>query len=224
MTRPQSRRTPTRPDTPDRPSSETDGALPSSRRRLDADLPSRDQIQRLISVCSRRAPTGTRNAALIATAWRCGLRASELTALQVKDVDLAEGRPTVQNGKDNKRRAAGLDSGTAALLERWLVARRTLAIGRTAPLFCTLQGERIDTSHLRHLFKRLARRAVIERRVHPHALHHCFAVDLIEDGADPHVGQRALGHASAATTSTYLSRIGADDAVVFVRQRQWGLP
>jgi integrase/recombinase XerD len=218
-----SRQTPKPPSAPDRAVTETGGAVPSSRRRLDADLPSRDEIQRLIAVCSRRAPTGKRNAALIATAWRCGLRASELTALLVKDVDLDEGRLTVQNGKGNKRRVVGLDSGTAALLERWLLARRKLAIGRNAPLFCTLQGGRVDTSYLRHLFKRLARRAEIERRVHPHALRHRFAVDLIQDGADLLVVQRALGHASAATTSTYLSRIGADDAVAFVRQREWGL-
>lgn len=189
--------------------------------KLDADLPTRDEIQRLIAACSRRAPTGKRNAAMIAVAWRCGLRASELTALQVKDVDLDEGRLTVQSGKGGKRRVVGLDSGTAAMIERWLVARRKLRVSRNAPLFCTLRGGAIDTSYLRHLVKRLSRRAGIERRVHPHALRHRFAVDLIQDGADLLVVQRALGHASAATTSTYLSRIGADDSISFVRGRSW---
>lgn len=193
-------------------------------RRLDADLPSRDEIQRLIGVCSRRAPSGKRNAALIAVAWRCGLRASELVALGLKDVALDEGHLVVQNGKGGKRRVVGLDGGTAALIDRWLVARLKLGVPRTAPLFCTLQGGMIDTSYLRHLFKRLARRAGVERRLHPHACRHRFAVDLIQDGADLLVVQRALGHASAATTSTYLSRIGADDAVAFVRQREWNTP
>lgn len=190
-------------------------------RRLDADLPSRNEIQCLIAACSRRAPSGKRNAALIAVAWRCGLRASELVALGVKDVALDEGHLVVQNGKGGKRRVVGLDGGTAALIERWLGAREKLGVRRTAPLFCTLQGGTIDTSYLRHLFKRLARRAGIERRLHPHACRHRFAVDLIQDGADLLVVQRALGHASAATTSTYLTRIGADDAVAFVRQREW---
>jgi integrase/recombinase XerD len=190
-------------------------------RRLDADLPTRDEIERLIAACSRRAPTGRRNAALLAVAWRCGLRASELVALTPKDVDLDEGRITVQRGKGGKRRVVGLDGGTAALIERWLISRRKIPVGRDAPLFCTLKGGTIDTSYLRHLFKRLARRAGIERRVHPHSCRHRFAIDLIQDGADLLVVQRALGHASAATTSTYLSRIGADDAVAFVRQRNW---
>jgi integrase/recombinase XerD len=196
-------------------------ASTTQKRRLDADLPTRDEIERLIAACSRRAPSAKRNAALLTVAWRCGLRAGELVALQPKDVDLDEGRIVVQCGKGGKRRVVGLDGGTGAMIERWLVARRKLGVGRHSPLFCTLQGGQIDTSYLRHLVKRLARRAGIERRLHPHALRHRFAVDLIQDGADLLVVQRALGHASAATTSTYLSRIGADDAVAFVRQRAW---
>lgn len=195
---------------------------PVQPRRLDADLPSREEIERLIAACSRRAPTGRRNASLLAVAWRCGLRAGELVALMPKDVDLEEGRIIVQRGKGGKRRVVGLDGGTAALIERWLISRRKLRVGRDAPLFCTLAGGAIDTSYLRHAVKRLALRAGIERRVHPHALRHRFAVDLIQDGADLLVVQRALGHASAAVTSTYLSRIGADDSVAFVREREWG--
>ena len=79
--------------------------------KLDADLPTRDEIQRLIAACSRRAPTGKRNAAMIAVAWRCGLRASELTALQVKDVDLDEGRPLFKAARAAS--AESLDSTAA---------------------------------------------------------------------------------------------------------------
>src|ERR1700730_17630481 len=97
-------------------------------RRLDADLPSREDFESLIRACSRRAPTGRRNAALSAVAWRCGLRASELVSLGLKDVDLVEGRLFVQRGKGGKRRVVGLDAGTAALIDRWLDARRKLRI------------------------------------------------------------------------------------------------
>ena len=198
------------------------GDHPRSRsrgRRLDADLVTREEAGRLVKACSRRCPTGQRNAALIAVAWRCGLRASELTALQVKDVDLVEGRLVVQNGKGGRRRIVGIDAGTIALIERWLQTRRKVGLGSKKTLFCTLQGGVLDTSYLRHLFKRLARKAGIDRRCHPHGMRHRFAVDLIEDGADLLVVQRALGHVSAATTSIYLSRIGADDSVAFLRER-----
>ncbi len=189
--------------------------------KLDADLPSRDEFERLIKTCSRRAPTGQRNAALLAVAWRCGLRASELVALRPKDIDLAEGRLTVQHGKNDRRRIVGIDAGTAALVERWLVARRKLNVPAAAPLFCTLHGGQVDTSYLRHLCKRLARKAGIERRVHPHAARHRFAVDLVQEGANLLTVRDLLGHSSAATTSIYLSRLGASDAVEFARRRDW---
>jgi integrase/recombinase XerD len=191
-------------------------------RQLDADLLTREEFERVIKACSRRSPTGTRNAALIATAWRCGLRAGELVTLAVKDVDLSEGRLVVQRGKGGKRRVGAVDAGTAALIERWLLARRKLGLPNSAPLFCTLKGGQIDTSYLRHLFPRLARKAGIERRFHPHSCRHRFAVDLIEEGAPLTSVQLLLGHSSVATTSLYLARIGASEAVAFARQRVWG--
>jgi site-specific recombinase XerD len=189
--------------------------------KLDADLPSREEFERLIKTCSRRAPTGQRNAALLAVAWRCGLRASELVAVRPKDIDLSEGRLVVQHGKNDRRRTVGIDAGTAALIERWLTTRRKLRVPAAAPLFCTLKGGQIDTSYLRHLCKRLARKAEIERRVHPHAARHRYAVDLIKEGADLLTVRDLLGHSSAATTQTYLSRIGASEAVEFARSREW---
>lgn len=49
--------------------------------RLDADLLTQREIEALIRACSNRAPTGVRNRALIALAWRGGLRISEVLAL-----------------------------------------------------------------------------------------------------------------------------------------------
>lgn len=195
--------------------------MASSTRRLDADLLTRADAEKLIATCSRRAPTGKRNAALLAVAWRCGLRVGELVALAVKDVDLAEGRIVVQRGKGGKRRIVGLDAGTSALIERWLQARHKLGIRPSAPLFCTLKGTAVDTSYLRHLTKRLATKACIEGRVHPHALRHRFAADLVAEGAPITTVRDLLGHSSAATTSIYLSRIGASEAVEFARNREW---
>jgi site-specific recombinase XerD len=194
--------------------------LSGVRRRLDADLLTPAEVERLIAACSRHAPTGVRNAALLAVLWRCGLRAGEAVALAVKDIDLDEGLLTVQHGKGGKRRVVGIDAGTRALIEKWLGRRRKLGI-RGRVLFCTLRGGSLETSYLRHLLPRLARRAGIERRCHPHALRHRFAADLVKEGAPLTTVRDLLGHSSAATTSVYLSRIGAGEAVEFARQREW---
>ncbi len=194
--------------------------MKANARVLDADLLSAQEVEALMRCCSRRAPTGIRNRALLALAWRSGLRCAEVLALAPKDIDLEEGTVTIQRGKGGKRRVVGLDSGTAELIARWLEARKKRRI-RGDLLFCTLTGQKIDSSYVRHLLKRLAARAGVTRRVHLHGLRHRYAVDLIKDGADLLTVQRLLGHQSAATTSIYLSRIGASEAVEFARRREW---
>src|SRR6185437_14986033 len=126
-------------------------ALSADPRRLDADLPTPDDVEALIRVCSPRAPTGVRNRAIIAIASRSGLRVGEVLALKPKDIDLDRGTVTVQHGKGDKRRVVGLDAGTAALVAHWLDVRSKRGINGRAPVFCTLVGHAIDQSYVRHL-------------------------------------------------------------------------
>ena len=89
------------------------------KRKLDADLLTPSEIERLLRVCSNRAPTGIRNRALLAVAWRSGLRIGEVLALRPKDIDLDAGALVVQHGKNDRRRIGGVDAGTGALVARW---------------------------------------------------------------------------------------------------------
>jgi len=188
---------------------------------LDADLLTNDEIELLMRQCSRRAPTGVRNRALIAVCWRCGLRIGEALALAPKDFEPDSGTLVVQRGKGGKRRVVGVDAGTVALVGRWLEVRRKRRIPGGGPLFCTLAGRPMGQSYIRHLLPRLARKAGIERRVHAHGLRHAFAVDLVRSGASLYVVRDALGHASVATTQIYLTRVGAHEAVDAMRNREW---
>lgn len=190
--------------------------------RLDQDYLTPKDIESLLAVCSRRAPTGIRNKALIALCWRSGLRIGETLALEERDIDLESGTITIRHGKGDKRRVVGCDSGGLALLERWLAVRKKLKVPRNAPIFCTLAGRSIDQSYVRHLLPRLARRAGIEKRVHAHALRHSFSVELEREGATLSTIRDALGHSSAAVTDRYLRRLGASESVDFARARSWG--
>jgi site-specific recombinase XerD len=191
------------------------------RKKLDADLLTHAEIERLLAVCSKRAPTGVRNAALIAVLWRCGLRISEALALHLKDVDLDKGTIVVQHGKGDKRRVVGLDAGTAAIVQRWLTCRAKRKISRSAPVICTLNGGSVDSSYVRHLLPRVARKAGIEKRVHAHGLRHAYAIDLIQEGATITTTRDLLGHSSVAVTDRYLTRIGSSEAIDFARSRVW---
>lgn len=186
---------------------------------LDADLLSAAEIEALMRACSRRAPTGVRNRALIAVLWRSGLRLGEALALQAKDVDLEAGTLVVQRGKGGKRRVVGLDAGTAALVTRWLEVKRSRGI--RGPLFSSLRGLPMDQSYVRHLLPRLARRAGVERRAHAHGLRHAFAVGLARENVPLITIRDALGHSSAAATQVYLSRVGGHEAVQAIRARTW---
>jgi site-specific recombinase XerD len=195
-----------------------------SSAKLDADLLTNNEIERLLRQCSTRAPTGVRNRALVAVLWRCGLRIGEALALAVKDFDPDSGTLVVQRGKGGKRRVLGVDAGTVALVSRWLEVRRKRNISSGRPLFCTLRGNQIEQSYIRHLLPRLAAKAGISRRTHAHGLRHAFAVDLVRSGAPLYVVRDALGHTSIATTQVYLSRVGAHEAVDAMRNREWAAP
>jgi site-specific recombinase XerD len=192
--------------------------------KLDADLLTPAEIELLMRQCSRRAPTGVRNRALLAVLWRCGLRLGEALALAPKDFDPDSGTLVVQRGKGGKRRVVGVDAGTAALVGRWLEVRRRRGIPSGGPLFCSLAGGPMDQSYVRHLLPRLARKAGVGKRVHAHGLRHAMAVDLVRAGTPLYAVRDALGHTSVATTQIYLSRVGAHEAVEAMRNREWREP
>lgn len=167
--------------------------------RLDADLLTGQEIELLMRQCSRRAPTGVRNRALIAVLWRCGLRIGEARALAVKDLDPDSGTLVVQRGKGGKRRVVGVDAGTVALIGRWLELRRRLGLpAGGAPFYCSLAGKPLDLSYVRHLLPRLARKAGIQRRVHAHgaALRRAGRarpLERVDDAGVPEPGRRPRG-------------------------------
>jgi site-specific recombinase XerC len=71
--------------------------------------------------------------------------------------DPDSGTLVIQRGKGGKRRVVGVDSGTVALVSRWLELRRKRRMPSGGPLFCTLAGRPLDQSYIRHLLPRLAR-------------------------------------------------------------------
>ena len=190
-------------------------------RRFPAELLSSEEIRALIRACSSRAPTGVRNRALIAVLYRGGLRISEALALLPKDVDSAQGTLTVLHGKGDRRRTVVMDPAAFALLERWMDRRRALGLSGRRPVFCTLAGEPLDSSYVRRLLPRLARRSGIDKRVHAHGLRHAHAAELAAEGLPVNVVQQQLGHGSLATTDRYLRHIAPRERVEAMRARAW---
>ena len=95
-----------------------------------------------------------------------------------------------------------------------------LGLGRRSRLFCTLEGKPIDSSYVRHLMKRLAAKAGIEKRVHAHGLRHTLAAELASERKPMNVIQAQLGHGSLATTSRYLDHIRPQQLIDEMQQRE----
>jgi site-specific recombinase XerD len=182
-----------------------------------------EEVQKLIAACSSRAPTGIRNRALITLLYRAGLRVSEALSLFPKDLNADSGTVRVLHGKRARARTVGLDGASFAVLACWLEVRQELNVNGQVPLFCTLQGGRIKSSYVRALFKRLARKAGIERRVNPHGLRHTMAAQLALEGYPVNLIQKQLGHSSLATTSRYLDHVAPNELIHAMQSRSWEL-
>lgn len=197
------------------------GTFSTKGMRFAPEVLSSKEVRGLMDGCSRRWPTGMRDRALIAVMYRGGLRVNEALMLSVGDVDLATGVVRVLHAKGGKTRSVAVDPETIALVELWLSKRRELGISSSAPLFCTLKGTKVSRVHVTQRFKQLAEKAGIGKRVHPHALRHSRAVDLLRAGADVVVISRALGHANVATTNTYLQHLTPDAVLDAMRGGTW---
>jgi len=191
--------------------------------KLPAEPLTPDEVKSLIRACSKRAPTGIRNRALIVVLYRAGLRVSEALAIMPKDLDAANSTIRVLHGKGDKARVVGLDAGAWAILQLWLDRRAALGINGRQPVFCTLKGKPVSSAYVRMLLPRLGRRAGIEKRVHAHGLRHTHAFELATEATPIHVIQAQLGHSSVATTDRYIRHLNPAVVVEAMKARSWSL-
>lgn len=193
--------------------------------RRPVEVLSRGEVERLLGACSG-SPIGLRNRALIVAMWRGGLRVSEALGLLPKDFDQAEGTLRVLRGKGDKARTVGIDPQASAVIGQWLEARKAFGLNGHQPIFCTVRvadrGRAMKRTDVPRMLKRLARKAGIEKRVHPHGLRHAHASELMAEGASLAVISQQLGHTSFVTTERYLHQIRPEKVLEFTKRRTWG--
>jgi integrase/recombinase XerD len=92
---------------------------------------------------------------------------------------------------------------------------------RRSELLCTLEGQPLKDSYVRALLHRLARKARIEKRVHPHGLRHTYAAELAMEGFPVNLIQQQLGRTNLATTDRYLRHISPSELAHGIQRRTW---
>ena len=172
------------------------------------------EVTAIIGQCSRRAPTGIRNRALLTLLYRSGLRVSEILALRPSDVDMARHSIRLLDTKSGHAQTRGFHPSAEDALARWLDTRKALGIGNHGRrLFCTLTGGPLSDDYVRGLLHRLGAKAGVGKRVHPHGFRHTFAVELEAAGTPVTVISKLLGHSSVAVTARYLDHLTNAGAV-----------
>jgi site-specific recombinase XerD len=175
------------------------------------------EVQSLLAACSARCPTGIRNRALIVVLWRAGLRCAEALSLEPRDVTPESIH--VRRGKGRKARKVAVDATAWAYIQSWLVAKKKHGI--VGQVFSTLKSEPLQSAYVRNLFKRLGKKAKIDKRVHPHGLRHTFAAGLADEQVDVRIIQKALGHSSLNTTARYIDHLAPTAVLNALRFRTW---
>ena len=185
---------------------DADMTRPAPRTHWDIEPLTPAEVSAILARCSKRAPTGIRNKALLMLLYRSGLRITEALTLKPSNVNLDEHSIRIHHGKGDKATVRGFHPSASDVLMRWIDTRETLGF-RNGPLFCTLRGGQLDDDYVRVMLRRYADKAGIDKRVHPHGLRHTYANELRKAGADIVTISKLLGHSSIAVTARYLDHL-----------------
>ena len=170
----------------------------------------KDEAFRLVDTPDRGEALGARDAVILELLYSCGLRLSELAALDVASFD-ANTREIRVIGKGSKERIVIVGRPAAQAIADYVdwarpqllsEAREPLPYGED-PLLLNRYGTRLSRRSIEKIVSTSAARAATRPGVHPHTLRHTFATHLMDGGADIRVVQELLGHASPTTTEIY---------------------
>ena len=163
-----------------------------------------EEVATILEAPRPEEPPGLRDRAILELLYGAGLRVSELTGLDVDDLDVEAAAVRVL-GKGAKEREVPIGRMARDAIDAYLTRGRPALAGprSRAALFLNTRGGRLTRQSCARLLETYAHAAGIRRRVTPHDLRHSFATHLLEGGADVRVVQELLGHASVATTQIY---------------------
>jgi site-specific recombinase XerD len=160
------------------------------------------EVDALLASCDRSTVIGLRDLAILTVLSRLGLRAGEVAALSLEDVDWRAGELIVR-GKGNRSEWLPLPHDVGEAIVGYLRdGRPTTAQDRAVFVRVRAPHHRLSSGGVTFVVEAAARRAGLGE-IHAHRLHHTAASELLRCGATlTEVGQ-VLRHRRAATTAIY---------------------
>ena len=166
---------------------------------------SEKEIEKLLDAPDEKTDIGLRDKTMIETLYSCGLRISELTNLELLNLNLRQGVIRVI-GKGQKERLVPMGDQLLSLLENYLVSTRKNFLKKKNSdfLFLSSRGQKMTRQSFWHRIKYYCINCGFEpEKISPHVLRHAFATHLLNNGADLRVVQLLLGHSDLNTTQIY---------------------
>ena len=172
---------------------------PKGERRLPKTLDT-DRALQLLDGAVEDDFLAHRDQAILELFYSSGLRLSELTGLNLDQLDLADGLVQVL-GKGSKTRVLPVGRKAREALQLWLPLR-ALANPADDAVFISQQGRRLGPRAIQVRVKAAGERE-LGQNLHPHMLRHSFASHMLESSQDLRAVQELLGHSDIKTTQIY---------------------
>ncbi|MBW2668515.1 MAG: tyrosine recombinase XerC [Deltaproteobacteria bacterium] len=177
---------------------------PKQKKTIPVYLPV-DDIFRLLDSIKTDTLAGTRSLAIFETLYSTGIRISELTGLNVYDVDFEKCLIRVL-GKGNQERIVPVGKKAVNAIgdyRKRLHLEKGIGTEENSPLFLNKDNGRLTTRSIARILDKISKECGLLIPVSPHALRHTFATHMLDAGADLRVVQELLGHKSLSTTQRY---------------------
>ncbi|WP_234571862.1 tyrosine recombinase XerC [Rhodohalobacter sp. 614A] len=180
--------------------------IPKKEKRLPK-IVQAGEINEMMELASDPAPETVQERAILELFYSTGIRLSELTNLNVKDIQIHQHQLTVL-GKGSKQRIVPLGDKALDAIKNHLQTRSELFTTKSSKeaknaLFLSVGGNRIYPRMVQRIIKKYLLKVSEVTQKSPHTLRHSFATHMLDAGADIRLIKEFLGHANLASTQIY---------------------
>ena len=166
---------------------------PKKEKRIPNVL-TKEEVKKLLDACKNR-----KSRLMLSLLYAAGFRVSELVSLKHSDLSFDEKTGHIRQAKGKKDRIFNIPNFLMDALKEQAEMQKQSG---QAFLFSGARG-RLTERNIQKIVKNAAKKAGIQKDVHPHTLRHSFATHLLESGTDIRYIQALLGHSSISTTEIY---------------------
>lgn len=190
----------------------TDNLIIKKVKKATPNILSTKEIELLLAEPDNKTLKGVRDKAMLEFTYATGMKVSEITNLNLKDVNLNDEYVICNN--EHGRRVIPLGKISIEALRSYLEESRPFLIksDEEPALFVNLNGAQLTRQGFWKIIKYYKNKANIDKDITPHVLRHSFATHLLQNGADLNAIRNMMGHVDISSTKVYLQFLEEDIA------------